>query len=589
MPSPAELGNWPYYDPKDYIQQNAQAFERGAKQAQIDRDKKENARDLREFYKALGTIFSLDKKHVAQGEPSMFSDAGASAPGVTGSGGPGAPAVTPGGEAQPPGPPMASAPGFTSPPVPDLSSMFSLPGSLPAQASAVQPPMAPPGMIAAPGAAEQPPVPAVSAAGVTAPASSPAAAVTSRAPAAGAPPVGVDRLAGILQALSGAPNPMLATEATNKLFGNVAVEPKLHNVPANNTVLDAAGNVVYQAPKKKQTLRLGSNQVAFEENDDGTWSQVAAGPAGGTRYTQIQDNQGYYYMFDPINKAAIPTGVQGVIKGGAYSRWIRLTDQTGQVQLVDALDPTNTVSTGMFTPGKSPYDYGQAGELQDKKALSAEKIARLKIAAQERIAAFERETKERIDSPAKLFTHLLKNDRLGLSTDEDRELLDYLAPIVEKEGTLTTIIKQDAGTKGPQKPWQPPAPAAPPAPEKKGWLERTFGSRSESTATEPGDRGTPAQPSGGNAEPPVPASLRKGPKVTGQPAKTAPAPGASPAPKAAAGAPGAGPRDFGPEIKLQDGTVAKKEADGNYYFVRNGQKYLLRPKSPGAPGKPKGK
>lgn len=535
MPSQNELGNWPYANPQDYIAQNAQAFERGAKEAQAKRDKTENARDLREFFKSLATIFSLDKKHVSRGEPSLFQGAGA--PGVTGS--PAAPAaeVTP---------PMAGAAPYQPPPVPSLDALFSMPGP----GAAVQPPMAPPR----------------EAEGVTAAAPGPAGAVTPQ------PPAGADRMEGILTALSQANNPMMATEATNKLFGNVNVEPRLHNVPANSTVLDAQGNVVYQAPRKKQTLRLGANQVGFEENEDGSWSQVAQGPAGATRYTQIQDNQGYYYFYDPINKAAIPTGVQGVVKGGASSRWIRLAGPGGQVTLVDALDPTNKVETGLFAAGKSPYDYEQV----EKKALSAEKIARLRIAASERIAAFERETKERIDSPAKLFTHLLKNDRAGLSTAEDRELLDYLAPIIEKEGTLTQIIKRDSGQSGPAKPWQPPQPPTPPPPKEEGFLDRLFGSPEGATAGEPGNKGTPARPSGGNAEPPVPTSMRKEPKVTGAPATTAPVPGAKEAKP-----PGAktGEQDFGPQIKLQDGTVAKKEADGKYYFMRGGQKYLLRPKS----------
>lgn len=180
--------------------------------------------------------------------------------------------------------------------------------------------------------------------------------------------------------------------------------------------------------------------------------------------------------------------------GVSQNGWLTMVRDDGSTEEFVGIKPRDVTIQGMR--GETARDV--ANIRADATVASAE----IKAAAAKVVAGLK-EQGARVDSPAKLFTHLVQKWQNGEATAEDKAVLDYLAPIIKKQGTLQFLLEQEGGGSAPP-PWSDaPAPAPKAQPEEEiGWLRQML-----NTIT--GKGAGPETPKPGAAGPPVPPGTER--------------------------------------------------------------------------------
>jgi hypothetical protein len=351
-----------------------------------------------------------------------------------------------------------------------------------AGAPQVQPPMAPVPVAQTMFGGPSIPVPQ---APMIPPAPPPTAAMP--APAAGAPRVSPqDSLrSGIFQAIGNAGDHIPeAVALVNKLFGNDFFEgdkKDLYGFAPGTRVTDKAGNVLFTVPDKPTKPSFGVSERGYLTTVNGDGSTE-----------------------EHVGVRPMQTEVANIRNRGALA----------------AAEARERVAREMAEGRLDLERLRQAGA----RSLTKYKVDLAATADPKTVQHY--------------YVQLLNDFSTGNADEDDIVMMEYLRPIVEKQGILGTLLQSQNGEMpGPARaPWQPPAPAAPAAPsEKSGIIDRLFG---------------------GN-----------------KPAPAAPAP-------AAPAAPGKGPKPKTLQLQGKDGKAiqAELESDGNYYARINGQKYKVTPR-----------
>lgn len=192
--------------------------------------------------------------------------------------------------------------------------------------------------------------------------------------------------------------------------------------------------------------------------------------------------------------------------GVSADGWLTLVRDDGSTQELVGIKPRDVTIQGM--KGEAARDV--AGIRAEATVASAE----VRAAAQKVLAGLKTAGGAKIDSPAKLFTHLVQKWQNGEATAEDKQVLDYLAPIIKKQGTLQFLLEREGGT-AERPPWSDApaeAPAAEPQ-EEMGWLRKMLSSFTGGAPAE-----TPRQPGGapvppGTGKPTQPGGAASGKRV----------------------------------------------------------------------------
>jgi hypothetical protein len=320
--------------------------------------------------------------------------------------------------------------------------------------------------------------------GVTAPAPMPTAAMPAPPQGAGlAEPSAQDTLQkGIFQAIANTGDYVPeAVGLVNKLFGNDFFDPgkkELYAHAPGSVVTDRTGKVLFSVPNKPVRPSFGVSErgwLTTVEEDGKALEHVGVRPM----QTEVQTLK---------NKGAV---------AAAEAR-----ERIARVMAEGRMDQERLRQAGARSLVKYKIDLASAS---DPKTIQH------------------------------YYVQLLNAYSVGKADEDDIMMMEYLRPIVEKQGILGTLLQsQDREMPAPAAPpWKEPAAPAPPAPAKSpGIFDRIF--------------------NGGNASSAAAPALAK---------------------------PGRKPKVL--QLQGKDGKpmTANLEPDGNYYVRINGQKFKVTPRS----------
>jgi len=211
--------------------------------------------------------------------------------------------------------------------------------------------------------------------------------------------------------------------------------------------------------------------------------------------------------------------------GVSEAGWLTTVHPDGTVQEHVGTKPMQTSVAGINATSreKAAGIAAEAGKLRGD-AANAARIAAAKIVAQggiDRVAAaakyakdltrykLDRKDEQDPKTVAAYYVKLLQAYQADDADESDIQMMEYLRPIVEKQGLLGALLQ--GGGEMPAKaeaPWEgkgpkPPAPAA--VEPEKGWYQKLFGGKPDANTApvpEPIKKGAPALPAKKGAEAP---------------------------------------------------------------------------------------
>lgn len=297
-------------------------------------------------------------------------------------------------------------------------------------------------------------------AGAAAPAPiAPALATAAELPAAGQPSAGGDpfnqRVAGILNAVAGSEYPAQSIAATDKLFGPIPVKEEgkdIYDHAPGSTVTDKHGKILFKVPDKPGKPSLGVSEKGWLTivHEDGTQQEL-------------------------VGIKPMQTTVAAI---NAESRKLSATEAAAA-----RVEAARILAQGGV-------------DREQMKAIAAKSLTKFK---------FDLAKQADPKTVAHYYVQLLEAYRSGEADQGDILMMEYLRPIVEKQGMLGMLLQGGEGgaAKPSGPPWKPAAPPTPPVEEKKGSIFSFLGLGDSTPAP-----AAPAAPTA--ATPAVPKAAVKG-------------------------------------------------------------------------------
>lgn len=446
----------------------------GLEEAKKQREKRDKSKAMKDLLSSVSTLFpDINAQSFSPG----------AAPEPTGP-----PAPTPATPVIPQGAPVQTAPpqgavGMPAPP----PGMFKTPEEA---AKAFQA-----GQAAVASGAVAPP-PGAPAPGVTAPAGQAGPAVTPPAPGPGMLNLQPPPSAGPISPRISVPEPGTPDHAKAVSVGKAALDNATPDMRRQLlTMMSNAGDYV---PEAVDTIHKMFSGEPFKEQD-----KMFNHPPGSV----VTDKHGKVLL-------KVPDREQKPSFGVSERGWLTTVHADGTVEEHVGVKPMQTSVEALKQSGATLRgDAANTARIRAAEIAAQGGIDRVSMAAKyaKDLTRFKLDKKAAQDPKTigAYYVKLLQSYQAGEATEDDITMMEYVRPIVEKQGLLPMLLQgggeMPAATPPPWKPGDAaPAPAA--APEKKGLWNSLFGGKPEAGA------------------PPVPTPIAKTPK--GPPRNPAKAPGA---------------------------------------------------------------
>ena len=450
----------------------------GLDEAKKTREKREKSKAMKDLLSSVSTLFpDINAESFSPGAPAAGPPAPTPTPPVIPQGAP-APAA-----AAPPGAMPAPPPGMFKTPE-EAAKAFQAGQAAVASGAVAPPPGAPPAGVtpgAAPGGPAVTPGPGMLNLQPPAPAASPSAGPVS-------PRIPVPE--------AGSPEHAEATRVGKEALENATPDMR-------RQLLQMMANAGDYVPEAVDTIHKMFSGEPFKEEDK-TFNH----PPGSV----VTDKKGKVLLTVPERRQKPSFGVSE--KG-----WLTTVHDDGTVEEHVGVKPMQTSVEALRQSGASLRgDAANAARIRAAEIAAQGGIDRVKMAAKyaKDLTKFKLDAKDAQDpkTVAAYYVKLLQSYQAGEATEEDITMMEYVRPIVEKQGLLPMLL-QGGGEMAPRAdpPWIDPAIPQEAPPEKKGIWGTLFGGKPEAS---------PAGPA------PVPEPIARTPK----------GPGKAPRAPAAAGGPG---------------------------------------------------